>query len=94
MAELNISSATTTNLSGTVPDFIVEAKALDAANKNQNETFLYFEDATQMLGYAYGIPEIFNAASALCTWSVNRGWKALNPQTKVELDHEIGRAHV
>ena len=90
MAELNISSATTTNLSGTVPDFIVEAKALDAANKNQNETFLYFEDATQMLGYAYGIPEIFIAASALCTWSVNRGWKALNPQTKVELDHVRG----
>ena len=90
MAELNISSATTTDFSNTVPDFIVAAKALDAANPNQSETYLYFEDATKMLGYAYNIPEIFNAASALCTWAVNRGWKALNPQTKAELDHVRG----
>lgn len=90
MAELNISSATTTNFTGGVPDFIVEAKNLDAANKNQDETYLYFPDAPAMLGYVYQIPEIFNAASALCTWAVNRGWEASDPSLKAQLKHVRG----
>jgi len=90
MSELNISAATTTNLTGTVPDFIVYAKSLDAANPKQDETYLYFDQAAQMLGYVYEIPEIFNAASALCTWSVNRGWTCKNPSVMAQLKHVRG----
>lgn len=90
MAELNISQATTTNFSGTVPDFIVQSKALDNANPDGIETYYYFDKATQYMGYYFGISEVFNAANALATWAVARGWKAKDPQTKVELDHVRG----
>jgi hypothetical protein len=90
MAELNLSSATTTNFTGTVPDFIVNAKALDAIQANQEETYWYFENAQKYYGYYLTIPEIFNAANALATWSVARGWEAENVQTKIELDHVVG----
>jgi len=90
MAELNLSQATTTNFTGEVPDFIVNSKALDSANKSQEETYLYFEDAQRMLGYVYQIPEIFNAASALCTWTVNRGWKTEDSTLMAELKHVKG----
>lgn len=90
MAEMNLSQATTTNFEGTVPDFIVQSKALDAANSEQNETYWYFENAQKYFGYYLNIPEIFSAANALATWAVNRGWEASDPQLKAELDHVRG----
>ena len=90
MAELNLSQATTTNFTGAVPDFIVKSKTLDAASPNQEETYFYFPDAARMIGYVYQIPEIFNAASALCTWAVNRGWRCDDPNLKAQLKHVRG----
>lgn len=90
MAELNISSATTTNFANTVPDFTVAARSLENANQNQDETYLYFDQASRMIGYIYQIPEIFNAASALCTWAVNRGWNCEDPYMKAQLKHVMG----
>ena len=90
MAELNLSSATTTDFSSAVPDFIVDSKALDFANKDSKETFLYFDQATKYYGYYLGISEIFNAANALATWAVNRGWTASDPELKAQLDHIRG----
>lgn len=90
MSELNLSAITTTNFSAAVPDFIVAQKALDAASPNQEETYWYFDKATQNYGYYLQIPEIFSAANALATWAINRGWKAKDPQTKVILDHIKG----
>lgn len=90
MAELNLSSATTTDMTGTVPDFIVDAKALDAASPNQDETYWYFSNATKYFGYYLAIPEIFSAANALATWAVSRGWEADSPDMKTELDHVKG----
>jgi hypothetical protein len=90
MSELNLSSATTTNMANVVPDFIVAAKALDAANPASDETYWYFSNATKYYGYYLTIPEIFNAANALATWTTHRGWKAKDPLTKVELDHVVG----
>ena len=89
MSELNISSATTTNLSS-IPDFIVAAKSLDAASPNQEETYWYFENATKHFGYYLEIPEIFNAANALATWAFGAGWTAKDTQTKVDLEHIRG----
>lgn len=90
MAELNISSATTTNLKGTVPDFIVQSKALDAATDNQSETYWYFSDAKKMYGYYLSVPEIFSAANALATWTISRGYEVSDPEIKAQLDHVKG----
>lgn len=90
MAELNLSSATTTNLAGTVPDWIVQSINLDSMNANQQETYWYFSDAQKHYGYYLTIPEIFNAANALATWSVSRGWKVSDPALKAQLDHVRG----
>jgi hypothetical protein len=90
MAELNLSSATTTNMTGTVQDFIVNQKALDAVTPNLEESYWYFDKATTYFGYYSSIPEIFSAANALATWTVSRGWKAYSTLTKVELEHVRG----
>lgn len=90
MSELNISSATTTNFTGTVPDYIVQSKSLDAISPTQGETYWYFDQATINYGYYLTIPEIFNAANALATWSVSRGWVTDNQELKVQLDHVRG----
>lgn len=90
MSELNISSATTTNFSGTVPDFIVNAKRLDAINANESEHYWYFENATTYWGYYLSIPEIFSAANALATWTVSRGWECEDKTMKVQLDNVRG----
>lgn len=90
MAELNISSATTTNFEGQVPDFIVNAQALDAANQNQDEHYHYFANATTYYGYYLKIPEIFSAANALATWSVSRGWETEDTLTEVILNKVMG----
>lgn len=90
MSELNISSATTTNFTNQVPDFIVNSKSLDAATPNQEESYHYFENATKYYGYYLSISNVFNSANALATWTVKRGWKAKDPLTKVILDHIKG----
>lgn len=90
MAELNISSATTTNFTGNVPNFIVNQKALDVVNSNSDESYHYFDKATTYFGYYFNIPEIFSAANALATWAVSRGYKTKDNRTKVILDHVKG----
>ena len=90
MAELNLSQATTTNFTGTVPDFIVNARNLDSVSPSQEITYVYFPDAAKYYGLYLQIPEIFNAANALSTWSVSRGWKASDPTLKAQLDHIRG----
>ena len=90
MATLNISSATTTNFSNQVPDFIVDSIALDNASSNQDETYWYFSNAQKYLGYYHKVSAIFNAANALATWTVSRGWKASDPELKAQLDHVKG----
>ena len=90
MAELNISAATTTNMTDNVPDFIVAQMALDVASPASDETYWYFSKATTYYGYYLKIPEIFSAANALATWTTHKGWKAKDPDTKIALDHVKG----
>ena len=91
MATNDTNSATTTNLKGTVPDFIVSAKALDANSPSeQGYSYWYFSNAQQNLGYYSQIPEIFSAANALATWAFGRGWTTDDSGMKVQLDHVSG----
>lgn len=90
MAELNLSSATTTNFTGGVPDFIVQSRNLDTMNPNNDEQYWYFSEATKNFGYYFSIPEIFSAANALGTWTVGRGWETKDTLTKIQLKHIRG----
>ncbi|MFA5051313.1 MAG: hypothetical protein WC499_04335 [Patescibacteria group bacterium] len=90
MSELNISASTTTDFTNVVPDFIVNAKALDAVSHNQDESYWYFSDATQRYGYYLSIPEIFSAANAMATWAFGAGWSTDDMQLKQELMHVKG----
>lgn len=89
MTQLNTNSATTTNFTAVVPDFIVNSKALDNADKD-GLVYWYFEKATENYGYYSTIPEIFSAANALATWSTGRGYITESDLTKQELDHVTG----
>jgi len=90
MGELNISAATTTNFTDSVPDFIVNAKALDIASPNQEESYWYFANATKYYGYYLTIPEIFSAANAMATWAFGAGWSTTDSILEQELKHVVG----
>jgi len=91
MAEFNTNSATTTNFTDVVPDFIVNAKALDVAQNNGAEFhYHYFDKATQNFGYYSQIPEIFSAANAMANYSVGLGWETEDMNLKIELEHVTG----
>lgn len=90
MAELNVSSATTTNFTDNVPDFIVNQIALDSASPASDETYWYFSKATTYYGYYLTIPEIFSAANAMATWAFGAGWSTPNIQLKKQLMHVRG----
>ena len=90
MAELNLSSATTTDFTNTVTDYSVDDVNLDQSITTAGESYWYFNDAKTHFGYYLSIPEIFSAANALATWTVSRGWETDNTSLKVELDHVKG----
>tara|TARA_R100000789_G_C3015853_1_gene152412 strand:+ start:951 stop:2021 length:1071 start_codon:yes stop_codon:yes gene_type:complete len=89
MADFNLSLSTTTDFTNTVPDFIVEAMALDVANAT-GETFWYFSEAQKNFGYYLQIPEIYSAANALATWAFGNGWETPDIQMKEILKHVVG----
>ena len=90
MPEYSLSSATTTDFTNQVPDFIIESISLDAVNPNSEETYWYFKDARKYFGYSLSISEIFNAASALCTWAYSRGYETEDILAKQDLEHVTG----
>ncbi len=89
MAEFDLNKATTVGLTG-VPDFIVEAKTLDAANPDKSETFVYFDKAPENFAYYLQHPQVSSPINSLATWSVGRGWEPEDAGIKVELDHVTG----
>lgn len=74
MAEFDLSKATTTDFKNQVPDFIVEAKALDITNDNKEETFVYFDKATENFGYYFNHPQVSSPIISLCTWGFGQGY--------------------
>jgi len=92
MAEFNLSKATTTDFTNQVPDFIMDAKALDVDNSD-GETTYYFENAVTDLGYYKNDPIVFSAANGLATWAFSLGWTAEDADTIQELKHITGRGN-
>ena len=85
MAQYNISNATTTDFSNKVPDFIVESMALDVANSNKGETYIYYEKATENYGYQYNHPQVDSPLTAINTWAFGQGWKTEDKTMEVIL---------
>ena len=74
MAQYDISTATTTDFTNQVPDFIVKAMSLDVANSNKEETYVYFDKATENFGYQLKHPQIASRLNSLCTWAFGQGY--------------------
>ena len=91
MATNTLSSATTTDFTNQVPDFIMDAKSLDVDNSD-GEKYTYFENAKTDLGYYTNDPIVFSAANGLATWAFGLGWTS-EPATIAEFEHFTGRGN-
>lgn len=74
VAQQNTDSSTTTDFKNQVPDFIVQSMALDIANSDGSETFIYYEKATENYGYYFNHPQVASPLNAICTWSFRQGY--------------------
>lgn len=81
--ELN--RATTTDFTSQVPDFIVESMALDIANADGEETFVYYEKATENYGYQFNHPQVASPLNSICTWAFGQGWTTVDKAMEVIL---------
>ncbi len=91
MGKFDLNKATTVGLDG-IPNFIMEAKALDADN-DTGETFTYFDNAVTDMGYYENDPIVFSAANGLATWAFKQGWTAEDDNTTQEFKHVTGRGN-
>lgn len=74
MANLDLNKGTTTDFTNQVPDFIVESMALDVAKGDGEETYVYFDKATENFGYYFNHPQVSSPINSLCTWGFGQGW--------------------
>ena len=89
-APYDIGSGTTTDFKTQVPDFIVTSKSLDIANSGNEETYVYFDKATEDFGYYFNHPQVSSPINSLATWAVSRGWTTEDQILKQELEHVTG----
>jgi len=68
-----------------VPDFIVQSMALDVANSDGEETFVYFDKASENFGYYFNHPQVASPINSLCTWAFGQGWTTPDKQMEVIL---------
>lgn len=88
MAELNLSSASSSNMSGNVADVVVDAQQTDGVN-DQKETYYQNTKWAQWLGYYKEIPEVKTAIDMRATWTIGKGFEA-DKLTEVKLDNIYG----
>ena len=81
MAEFDLNKSTTTDFTNKVPNFIVEAMVLDVANAGE-ETFIYYDKATENYGYYFNHPQVASRYNSLCTWAFGQGFTADTATTK------------
>lgn len=88
MAELNINSTTTTDLSSSVKEYSPDSANLDIAQEGKETTWDY-PYSSMYLGYYKTIPELKKAIDALTSWTVGKGFIA-NPMTEIRTRHITG----
>lgn len=90
MAQYNLNKATTTNFTDNVPDFIVDSMTLDIANSDGEETYVYYDKASENYGYYFNHPQVASQFNSLATWAFGQGYTVENPRNKVILEHITG----
>jgi hypothetical protein len=89
MADYNLSNSTNTNFTANVPNFVVQAMALDVSNSD-GETYVYYDKAAENYGYYYNWPQIASRTNALCTWAFGQGYTTENRRTAIILQGITG----
>ncbi len=89
MANTNFGKTTTTDLTGSVPDFMQDSKTTDGVY-TQKENKWTNPDAAKYYGFYYGVGEFRAAINAFATWTVGLGYDTEDARTKVTLDHVRG----
>ena len=84
----DITQTGTTTLDSSEDKFSVQSKRIDGAQDNK-ETYWYFNEWPERLGYYSTIPEYNRAVDTYATWVLGRGFTT-NAGTKVILDHIKG----
>ena len=64
--------------------------ALDIANSDGSETFVYYDKAPEDFGYLLNHPQVSSPIFSLCTWSYSRGYTVEDPSIEAQLDHVTG----
>jgi len=85
MAERDIGKATTTDFTNQVPNFIVESMALEVANADGSETFIYYDKAPENFGYMKNHPQVASPINSLNTWAFLQGWTSEDEEMAVIL---------
>lgn len=85
MANFDLSKATTTDFTNQVPDFIVESMALDVANADGSETFVYYDKAAENYGYYFNHPQVASSINSIPIWAFGQGWTSEDPLMRVIL---------
>lgn len=85
MATQELNRATTTDFTNAVPDFIVQSMALDIANSDGSETFIYYAKAVENFGYYFNHPQVASPINSLCTWGFGQGYSTTDPEMAVIL---------
>lgn len=88
MAELSISSATSSNMSSVVKDVSIPQKTVDEAGEGE-ETEWINSNFNKYYGYYKLIPEVKIATDTMSSWTIGDGYIA-DPETTVILDHISG----
>lgn len=83
MSELNLNKATTTNIAGTITNYSVNAKGTDTYSDTE-ETFYYFNDASQNLKYYRTLAILKQSIDTLAIWTIGLGFKIDAGLTKAE----------
>jgi len=89
MANPNFSSTTTTDLTGSVPDYAVTGKTTDGIYA-QDENKWTNTDSSKYYGFYYGIGEFRSAINSFATWVIGQGYDCEDSETKVTLGHISG----
>ena len=84
MAELDIGETITTDMTGQMVDYSVDAATTDAAGEGK-ETRYTNSNWSKQLGYFRTIPELRTAITTKATWIMGQGIKT-DPQTELLLD--------
>lgn len=85
MAELDMASSSTTDLSTAVDDYSVSAKTPDA----ENDGWWAFSNSKEYLGYYKSIPELKKSIDSLAIWTVGKGYLSSSLDAPV-LEHVMG----